>query len=109
MDEINCHWKWSQKTLGSVPPLLWSRLLESFRPLLEFRVGVGDALVLRWAHRHVQQVATSLYLGLDHERGDGHKAFNMLAGYFSGRLAEEDLEEQEEQELNRGREPHSYP
>ncbi len=90
MEELNRSWVWSQDTLSSVPPLVWSKLLHDIRPLTEFRIGAGNALVLRWAHRQIEEVATSRYL--EHI----NSAFSMLADYFSGTLAQKSLEREKE-------------
>ena len=100
LEELSCTGHWSQKTLVSVPPIVWSKLQKKLHPLLQFRIGVGGALVLRWAHRQVEEVAAVQYLGLHHVKG-GFKAFSMLAEYFSGRLAQERNKEQSA--LNRAR------
>ena len=45
-----------------LPPVMWTQLSLSLRPLLTYRVGVDHSLVLQWSHRRLREVAETRYL-----------------------------------------------
>ena len=70
--------------LLAVPPLLWSKIFHHLTPFLEFKMGIGNILVLRWSHKLLKEVAYNRYLNSGTE---AYSQFGRLADYFSGHLA----------------------
>ena len=96
MKEVNQRWGSDTARLSAVPPLLWSKIFHGLSPFLEFRVGSGGILVLRWSHRQLEEVASSCYLS------SKERIFGILVDYFSGKLSEEIGSEQNTPHSSRG-------
>lgn len=73
----------SPETLTSVPPLLWSSFHMALQPFLDYRLGFGGMLVLRWSHKLLEKVADNLFLSSGPK---AHAVLNKLADYFGGKL-----------------------
>ena len=86
MDEVIERQGSATTHLSALPPLLWSQLYHGLTPFMELRRGTGDAVVLRWSHKSLQECASGRYLGSEEVLC---ARSTMLADYFSGRLAVE--------------------
>ena len=51
-----------------LPQVIWTQLRLGLQPLLAYRTGVDQSLVLQWSHRRLREVAETRYLPQDNSQ-----------------------------------------